>query len=44
MGTHANGTEIPAVSLYEPLFRNILFPAYEGGLRRRGTVAYLREY
>jgi phenylacetate-CoA ligase len=44
MGTHANGTEIPAVSLYEPLFRNILFPAYEGGLRRRGTVGYLREY
>lgn len=42
MGTDANGTEIATVSLYEPLFRNILFPAYEGGLRLRGTVGYLR--
>lgn len=32
------------MSLYEPLFRNVLFPAYESGLRRRGTVGYLREY
>ena len=31
-------------SLYEPLFRHMLFPAYESGLRRRKTLAYLREY
>ena len=31
-------------SLYEPLFRHVLFPAYESGLRRRKTLAYLREY
>lgn len=30
--------------LYEPLFRRVLFPAYESGLRRRKTLAYLREY
>ncbi|MET0582205.1 MAG: phenylacetate--CoA ligase family protein [Pseudoxanthomonas sp.] len=29
---------------YEPLFRRVLFPAYESGLRRRKTLAYLREY
>ncbi|MGY1425058.1 phenylacetate--CoA ligase family protein [Lysobacter sp. A289] len=32
------------MSLYEPLFRNVLFPAYESGLRRRRTLDYLREY
>lgn len=32
------------MSLYEPLFRNVLFPAYESGLRRRHTLDYLREY
>jgi phenylacetate-CoA ligase len=30
--------------LYEPLFRRVLFPAYESGLRRRKTLAYLRQY
>jgi len=30
--------------LYEPLFRHVLFPAYESGLRRRKTLAYLRQY
>lgn len=32
------------MSLYEPLFRKLLFPAYESGLRRRRTLTYLREY
>ncbi|MGY0798311.1 phenylacetate--CoA ligase family protein [Lysobacter sp. A286] len=32
------------MSLYEPLFRNVLFPAYESVLRRRRTLDYLREY
>ena len=32
------------MNLYEPLFRHLLFPAYESGLRRRRTLAYLREY
>jgi phenylacetate-CoA ligase len=32
------------VSAYEHLFRNALYPAYETGLRRRGTLRYLREY
>jgi phenylacetate-CoA ligase len=30
--------------LYEPLFRKVLYPAYESGLRRRSTLRYLREY
>ncbi len=30
--------------LYESLFRRVLYPAYESGLRRRGTLAYLRAY
>lgn len=30
--------------LYGPVFRNVLFPAYESGLRRRKTLHYLREY
>lgn len=29
---------------YGWLFRRILYPAYESGLRRRGTLAYMREY
>lgn len=29
---------------YETLFRNVLYPAYESGLRRRKTLTYLREY
>jgi phenylacetate-CoA ligase len=29
---------------YEPLFSRVLFPLYEGGLRRRGTLGHLREY
>lgn len=32
------------MSLYEPLFRHVLFPAYESVLRRRRTLDYLREY
>ena len=32
------------MSLYEPLFRHVLYPAYESGLRRRKTLAYLHEY
>ncbi len=31
-------------SIYEQLFRNALYPAYESGLRRRGTLRWLREY
>lgn len=30
--------------LYGPVFRHVLFPAYESGLRRRKTLQYLREY
>ena len=30
--------------VYESLFRRVLYPAYESGLRRRKTLAYLREY
>lgn len=29
---------------YELLLRNALYPAYESGLRRRGTLRHLREY
>lgn len=29
---------------YESVFRHVLFPAYEVGLRRRRTLAYLAEY
>lgn len=29
---------------YETLFRRVLFPLYESGLRRRRTLAYLKEY
>lgn len=29
---------------YESLFRRALYPTYESGLRRRKTLAYLREY
>ena len=32
------------MSLYEPLFRRVLYPAYESGLRRRDTLRYLRDY
>ena len=32
------------MSAYETLFRHVLYPAYEGGLRRRHTLQYLREY
>lgn len=32
------------MSLYEALFRSVLYPAYESGLRRRKTLAYLKEY
>lgn len=31
-------------SAYEALFRHVLFPAYETGLRRRGTLAHLADY
>lgn len=31
-------------SWYEPTFRRVLYPAYETGLRRRRTLAYLDEY
>ncbi len=31
-------------STYESLFRRVLYPAYESGLRRRKTLTYLREY
>ena len=30
--------------LYGSMFRKVLFPAYESGLRRRKTLQYLREY
>jgi len=29
--------------LYEPLFRHVLFPLYESGLHRRGTLRHLAE-
>lgn len=29
---------------YEPLFRRVLFPLYESGIRRRQTLRYLHEY
>jgi phenylacetate-CoA ligase len=29
---------------YETLFRHVLWPAYEGGLRRRDTPRYMRRY
>lgn len=29
---------------YESLFRRALFPLYESGLRRRGTIGYIEEY
>jgi len=32
------------MSLYEPLFRRVLFPLYESGLRGRKTLRYLDEY
>ncbi|UPG92078.1 phenylacetate--CoA ligase family protein [Luteibacter aegosomaticola] len=32
------------MSLYEPLLRHVLWPAYEGGLRRRETPRHLRSY
>ena len=31
-------------ALYETAFRRVLFPAYETGLRRRRTLAYLDDY
>lgn len=31
-------------SVYEPLFRQVLFPLYESGLRQRKTLRYLDEY
>ena len=30
--------------LYETAFRRLLYPAYESGLRRRGTLRYLAQY
>jgi phenylacetate-CoA ligase len=30
--------------MYESLFRKVLYPAYESGLRRRRTLGYLRGY
>jgi phenylacetate-CoA ligase len=32
------------MSWYEPVFRRVLFPLYEAGLRRRKTLTYLKEY
>lgn len=32
------------MSAYESMFRRVLFPLWESGLRRRGTLGYLREY
>ena len=32
------------VSIYEPLFRHVLFPLYEDVIKRRHTNRYLREY
>ena len=32
------------MSLYAPLFRRVLFPLYESGLRGRKTLRYLDEY
>lgn len=30
--------------VYEPLFRNVVYPLYESGLKRRSTLQYLAEY
>lgn len=32
------------MNLYEPVFRRVLYPAYESGLRRRDTLRHLRDY
>lgn len=32
------------MSLYEATLRHVIWPAYEGGLRRRGTPAHMRRY
>lgn len=32
------------MSVYEQLFRHVLYPAYESGLRRRRTLAWLADY
>lgn len=32
------------MALYERLFSSVLYPAYESGLRRRKTLAYLAQY
>ena len=32
------------MSTYERLFSTVLYPAYESGLRRRKTLAYLAQY
>lgn len=32
------------IDAYAPLLRHVLYPAYETGLRRRGTLRHLREY
>jgi phenylacetate-CoA ligase len=32
------------MSLYENALRHVIWPAYEGGLRRRATPAYMRRY
>ena len=32
------------MSAYEGAFRHVLFPLWESGLRRRGTLAWMREY
>ncbi|HEV2622964.1 MAG TPA: phenylacetate--CoA ligase family protein [Frateuria sp.] len=32
------------MNMYEQVFRRVLFPAYESGLRRRRTLAYLAAY
>lgn len=32
------------MSVYEQLFRHVLYPAYESGLRRRHTLAWLADY
>ncbi len=32
------------MSAYEAVFRHVLYPAYEGGLRGRRTLTYLKEY
>lgn len=44
MGGRTRGEACTVSSMYEWLFRHVLYPAYESGLRRRRTLSWLNEY